>query len=168
MYNAFHSLLKLGWYKIKFGKKIKYSCMQAYEKIKIEISSSGKLSLGAYNQNRGVLYLGVPSGELMIGDHCFFNMNSSITCMQKIKIGDYCKFGNNLVIVDHDHNYHSKEPEFISDEIVIGNRVWVGANVVILKGSKIGDDCVIAAGSIVNGSVPPNTVFYQKRNTEIH
>ena len=41
----------------------------------------------------------------------------------------------------------------------IGNDVWVGANCVILKGTTIGDHCVIAAGSVVSGEVPPGTVF---------
>ena len=163
MFKFIYSLLKLCCYKIRYGKRIKLGLIQSYEKIRIELSATGKLAMGSYNQNRGGLYLGIPKGELIIGNHCFFNINSSITCMQKIQIGNYCKFGNNLVIVDHDHNYKEKEPEFVSDEITIGNRVWVGANVVILKGAEIGDDCVIAAGSIVKGSIPANTVFCQSK-----
>ena len=158
-----HSFLKLGYYKFKYRKKLNSGWVQSFEKIRIDLSKSGKMSIGSYNQNRGNLYLGIPQGELIIGNHCFFNINSSITCMHKIQIGDYCKFGNNLVIVDHDHNYKAKEPEFISDEIVIGNHVWVGANVVILKGTVIGDGCVIAAGSVVKGSIPAYTLFYQRK-----
>ena len=50
---------------------------------------------------------------------------------------------------------------------MIGNRVWIGANTVILRGTVIGDDCVIGAGSVVKGNVPANSVLVQKRDDEI-
>ena len=103
-------------------------------------------------------------GKIEIGDECFFNHNCSITCINKVKIGSHCKFGNNLVIVDHDHNFkHQTNDEYVSDPIQIGNNVWIGANVTILKGISIGDNCVIAAGSIVRKNIPINTVLYQER-----
>lgn len=40
--------------------------------------------------------------------------------------------------------------------IVIGNKVWIGTNVTVLKGVKIGDGCVIAAGSLVTKDIPAN------------
>ncbi|GEM_PF-1230138 len=43
-------------------------------------------------------------------------------------------------------------------EIIIGNNVWIGRNVTILKGAKIGDNCVIATGSIVTKEIPANCV----------
>ena len=43
-------------------------------------------------------------------------------------------------------------------EIFIGNNVWIGRNVTILKGARIGDNCVIATGSIVTGEIPANHV----------
>lgn len=47
--------------------------------------------------------------------------------------------------------------------VSIGNNVWIGANTVILRDSIIGDNAVIAAGSVVKGNIPPNTVYYLKR-----
>ncbi len=85
--------------------------------------------------------------------------------MGHIKIGDYCRLGNNVVIVDHDHNFKSQDEEFLIGEITIGNRVWIGANCTILKGVHIGDDSVIAAGSVINKDVPAHTICYQKRET---
>ena len=43
--------------------------------------------------------------------------------------------------------------------IVIGDHVWIGKNVTILKGVKIGNNAIIAAGSIVTKDVPNNTLF---------
>ena len=70
-----------------------------------------------------------------------------------------------MVVIDHDHNYRANgiysgdNPEFISSPVIIGNDVWIGANVVILRGTEIGDNCVIAAGSVVKDIIPPNTLF---------
>lgn len=168
-----NSIKKLG-IKLRYGNRVRMGWIQSFERICIEIKKEGSLVMGSYNQNRGLMYVGVlDKGLLKIGSHCFFNINSSITCAEKITIGDNCKFGNNLVIVDHDHNYRAEDsysvenPEFVSSPIVIGNNVWVGANVTILRGSVIGDNCVIGAGSIVNGNIPPKTLFVQKRENKM-
>lgn len=151
--------------KISCGKKLSIGWIQSFEKIILNIGKFATVQIGSFNQNRGSMYVGVPSGKLTIGSHCFFNINASITCVDSISIGDNCKFGNNLVIVDHDHNFKSSEPEFVSAPITIGNNVWCGANVVILKGTTVGDNCVIAAGSVVKGVVPQNTIVYQKKES---
>lgn len=61
--------------------------------------------------------------------------------------------------------------EFLTQEITIGNNVWIGANAVILRGTKIGDYAVIAAGTVVTKDVPSNTVLrnvfkYNTKNTD--
>ena len=56
---------------------------------------------------------------------------------------------------------------YVETPVVIGNDVWIGANVVIMRGTTIGDQAVIGAGSIVKGNVPAGKVFYQKRETII-
>lgn len=46
----------------------------------------------------------------------------------------------------------------------IGDNVWLGANVVVLKGVTIGDNAVIAANSVVYKDVPANMLFHEKRD----
>ena len=151
-------------WKIRHGQSIHVAMPQAMEKVKLEIDKNASFVLGKKTQNRGYLYLGCKDkGCLEIGSHCFFNINSSITCMKHVKIGDYCKFGNNLVIVDHDHNFKGTGEEFSAAEINIGNYVWVGAGCIILKGVKIGDRAVIAAGSVVRKDVPAGSLYCDKR-----
>ena len=134
-------------------------------KMKIMVEPSSSIVIGDRLHIRGPFYLkALMGGKIEIGDECFFNHNCSITCINKVKIGSHCKFGNNLVIVDHDHNFkHQTNDEYVSDPIQIGNNVWIGANVTILKGVSIGDNCLIAAGSIVRKNIPINTVLYQER-----
>ncbi|MBU3570697.1 acyltransferase [Priestia aryabhattai] len=147
------NLLRICFLKLMYPKKLSIGFLQSFEKIRLELKGDFKVSIGNFNQSREKLYLGVSNGELKIGQHCFFNINCSITCLERIEIGNECKFGNNLVIVDHDHNFKSSSPEFISGSVKIGNNVWVGSNVTILRNSTIGDNCVIAAGSVIKGNV---------------
>lgn len=67
---------------------------------------------------------------------------------------------NNLVIVDHDNKCSSIRITggLVSNEINIGNNVWCGFNVTILKRVHIGDGAVIVAGAVVNRDVPAHTV----------
>lgn len=160
------------WWKLKFGKKIQIGFPMGLERVILEKDRQARIFLGQRIQNRGSLYIGCKEkGELKIGSHCFFNTNTAITCVGKITIGDYCKFGNNLVIVDHDHNFSENNIdgcnkgvcEFTAKDITIGKGVWVGADCVILKGVSIGDNAVIGAGSIVRKDVPAGALYYEKR-----
>ena len=129
----------------------------------MRVGKEARVSLGRETVSRGGLTIRAEQGKIVIGDKCFFNTNCSLTAMEDITIGDRCQFANNLVIVDHDHDYRAGWGHYRTAPVHIGNDVWVGANCVILKGTTIGDHCVIAAGSVVSGEVPPGTVFYQKR-----
>lgn len=156
------------YWKLRYGKGMQAEFPLAMEKAHVEKDRQAQIILKKKIQNRGCLYLCCKQqGRLEIGTHCFFNVNTSITCMRKITIGDYCKFGNNLVIVDHDHDFKNTGEEFPAKEIRIGNHVWVGADCVILKGVTIGDGAVIAAGTIVRGDVPAGSVCYDRRDTVI-
>lgn len=96
------------------------------------------------------------NANIKIGSRCFFNHNVSITCVEQIKIGNNCNFANNVVIVDYDHKLSSLGviDGLNSKPIKIGNNVWCGANVTLLKGITIGDGAVIAAGAVVNKDIP--------------
>ena len=66
-----------------------------------------------------------------------------------------------IVIVDHDHIMTADGVlgDTLSAPVEIGNKVWIGANAVILKGITIGDGAVIAAGAVVNKDIPSHEVW---------
>lgn len=113
----------------------------------------------------------IDGGTLEIGENCFINCGSYITVMGSTKIGNNCMIGPNVMIFDHDHDYRTPggitAGKNIIGEIEIGNNVWIGAGCIILKGAKIGDNCVIAAGSIVKERISPKSMYYQKKKSEI-
>ena len=161
------SLPKVLWLKLRYAGKCTMPLIQAFghhTEVKIK---DGTARFGKEQITRGNAVFRVEGGELIIGDKCFFNQNVSITCKKKIVIGDRCQIANNVVIVDHDHAGSENWGSYVETPVTIGNDVWIGANVVIMRGTTIGDKAVIGAGSIVKGDVPAGKVFYQKRETII-
>lgn len=107
--------------------------------------------------------------ECRIGDHVQIGSGCIIACQENIDIGSYTEFGPNVMVFDHDHDFRSNsltDGKFKTKPICIGQRVWIGANAVILRGVSIGDDAVIGAGAVVTKNVPPKTIYVEKRHGE--
>lgn len=100
-----------------------------------------------------------------IGDNTSFN-GTSITCRStKIFIGSRTMVGPNVTILDspfHPMSPIEKRNYYPDNEldkpVYIGEDVWIGSQVIILPGSKIGNGSVIGAGSIVSGNIPENVL----------
>lgn len=98
-------------------------------------------------------------GSILIGDNVFFNTNVSITALCSIEIEHDVYIANNVVVVDHDHDYKNNFHNYKLKKVHIYPNVWIGANAVILRGSVIEEGCVIGAGAIVKGHIPANSVI---------
>lgn len=99
--------------------------------------------------------------NIEIGDNFYANYNLVILDCARVKIGDNVFIAPNVGIYTAGHPIHSdlrnQELEFALP-IEIGNSVWIGGNVVINPGIKIGDNTVIGSGSVVTKNIPPNVV----------
>ncbi len=89
---------------------------------------------------------------------------NTIYAWEKIIIGDRTQIGANTKIIDTDFHPLEYEKRIGRDRanskpVVIGNDVFIGMNSIILKGSKIGNGCVIGAGAVVSGEFPDNSVI---------
>ena len=155
-------------YKLLYFTRISFINIPRLNKnFKIVIKKKSKLCFGIkFRARNNVSFRIYNEGVVKIGDNCFFNDNCSINCLKSITIGNNVIFGQNVMIFDHDHDYKNDLNMYITDEIKIGNNVWIGANCVILKGVTIGDNVVVGAGSIINKSIDSNTLFFQKRSNE--
>lgn len=136
----------------------------------IAVGIGSKLTLKHSVFTRRNVSFRVEGGELTIGTS-FFNQGCAITCMDNIQIGDNCLFGPNVVVVDHDHEYRYTDERrgnhYRKAPISIGNNVWIGANVTILRGTQIEDGAVIGAGCVIRGKVEKNTVVVNKQDIHI-
>lgn len=97
---------------------------------------------------------------LILKDNSYINNHCLIRCKEKIVIGENCAIAHNCTIFDSDFHWinEKKQEHKYTQPVIIGNHVWIGANVTILKGVHIGDNAVIAAGTVVNRCVPEGTL----------
>ena len=138
----------------------------------ILLETSGKLHIGKMLKLRDGGKIRVrKEAYLSIGDNVNVGSNSMIVCHNSIKIGSNVQLAANVQIYDHDHDFRDdggiNAGKYKYAPVVIGDNVWSGCNSVILRGTNIGNNAVIAAGSVVKGVIPDNSIFVQKRVSEI-
>lgn len=129
--------------------------------------------IGEHTTLDGVHFaLGV-NGRVQIGDYCFFS-NAILLCEAELQIGNYVVIGWNTTIADTDFHPISPaariqdaiacsplgkgraRPPIAKRPVIIEDDVWIGPNVTILKGVRIGAGAFIEAGSLITRSVPPH------------
>ena len=97
-------------------------------------------------------YAIVIDDKTFIGKGCEFNISHGISIGYHGAIASGCKF------IDHNHGFDNRT-QYIGEQtptgavIRIEDDVWLGANVVVLKGVHIGKGAIVAAGSVVNKSI---------------
>jgi acetyltransferase-like isoleucine patch superfamily enzyme len=103
-----------------------------------------------------------PGPSIIIGDDVFLGRGCEFNIRKKIVIGRGCAIASDCKFIDHDHGITGKKldetsgPEAI---IELGEHVWLGCNVVILKGVNIGSGAVIGAGAVVTKNVPAGEIW---------
>lgn len=99
-------------------------------------------------------------GRIAIGDYCLISPGANIASAQSIVIGDACMIAAGVHISDCDWHgiYNRTRPFRCSAAIVIKNNAWLGLRSIINKGVTIGENSIVAAGSVVVDDVPDNTI----------
>lgn len=102
--------------------------------------------------------------KLKIGDNVSINRGCVINAGGGISIGNNVLIGPNVMIYSQNHRIESKVLPFNQQgynykEVEIGDNVWLAANVIVLPGVRIGNNVVVAAGSVVTKDIPSNKLF---------
>ena len=102
-------------------------------------------------------------GNVEIGEHTYINGPGVVFGGKDsvVKIGKWCAIANNVNLRSETHD--KKMPtgpnsRMVAADIVIGDYVWIGANVFVKSGVTIGDHAIIGANSVVTRDVPANAV----------
>jgi acetyltransferase-like isoleucine patch superfamily enzyme len=102
------------------------------------------------------------NAQIEIGEECGFS-STAISAAQGVRIGKRVMCGANVAIMDTD--WHSLDAEQrhagtagSSRPVLIEDDVWLGINVIVLKGVTIGARTVVAAGSVVTRSLPADVI----------
>jgi acetyltransferase-like isoleucine patch superfamily enzyme len=106
------------------------------------------------------------SGDVTIGERCMINPHCVLYSGSGIAIGNDVALAPGVQIVPANHAYHRRDIPIAQQGFLpskggvrIGDDVWIGANAVLLDGAEIGKGAVIAAGSVVGGTVPPYEIW---------
>jgi maltose O-acetyltransferase len=161
----------------RFAVYLRGGCLlwsvSARAEVPVRCDGSGKVCIGSYVtlgfrpaprcgngeillQSRGA------DSSISIGEGTKLSNNIVIVAAKRISIGHKCLLGDNVYIIDTDAHpidpvlRHTPPSE--AAEVVVGNNVWLGSRVMVLKGSVIGDNSVVAAGAVVVGAIPSNVV----------
>jgi maltose O-acetyltransferase len=103
-----------------------------------------------------------PTSEIIIGKENWFNNNTVLCANERIAIGNHCQIGDQVAV--YDCEFHEINPATRNRSagptgpVSIGNNVWLGSRVMVLKGVSIGDNSVVGAMSVVTKSIPANCV----------
>ena len=154
-------------------KGFKFGYMPIIEKnVDIQMDRGSKCLFGKKIRiNRGSRVSVRKNGNFILGNGAGLGMNNIVVCHNEISIGEGTIFGPNVLIYDHDHEFNSEhgveKKKFKTAPIKIGKNCWIGANVTILRGTTIGDNCVVGAGCVLKGHFLSNKLILQKKETTV-
>lgn len=110
---------------------------------------------------RGFVLRACEGGRIEVGNDFGANGNVRLIadCGGEIIIGNLVNLGPNVVVRAADHAFDRVDVPIraqghAAGRIEIGSDVWIAANVVVVRGARIGDHAVIGAGSVVTGEIP--------------
>lgn len=106
----------------------------------------------------------VPPRALVIGDRSVIGMRSGIVAHESVVIGDDVWFGQEVYVTDANHGYQDPETPIgrqlgAHEPVRIGSGTWIGHGAVILPGTNLGRNVVVAAGSVVRGDIADHSVI---------
>lgn len=158
-------------YRLKLALKTRHFCRKYHIKREkgliiesgFKVFDKTKVILGPFvHICKNCVFAG--GGIIQVGEHTTIFRNSEIHSLKGscITIGNNCLIAKEAYIINSNHSFkreeliRKQEPTF--SDIFIGDDVWIGGRVMILKGSKIENGCVIGAGSIVNKTISEYSV----------
>ena len=108
------------------------------------------------NIQRGAFIAGNGDG-LVIGSHAAIGINCKVG--SNCSIGKGTMMGPECIILTQNHKWDEKTNKLVGYEskpVAIGEKCWIGTRVIILPGAKIGNHCIIGAGSVVPNKEYPD------------
>src|SRR5690349_16788136 len=130
------------------------------------------LRIGEHCTMDGVHFAVGESGHIQIGNYCYF-CNAILLCEMELRIGNYVVIGWNTTLADTDFHPISPaariqdaiacsplgqgrtRPPIPTGPVIVEDDVWIGPNVTILKGVRIGAGAFIEPGALITHEVPP-------------
>jgi len=164
-----YARLKCLYWKIHLGKECRFWGNMHFQRVPesfIAVGDHCRFRSATWSNLAGInrpCYLCTlrQGAKITIGNGSGFS-GTVISAAKSIEIGSNVLCGANVTITDTDWHHLDRTLEGIepvpSAPVVIGSNVWLGMNVIVLKGVSIGSNSVIAANSLVSTDIPENVI----------
>lgn len=148
-----------------FGKSVtieRHCIIDGYASEKIKLGNNAKI--GAFSTLTSTSHFSKYGKGLQMGNNSAIGDFTHFGAAGGIEIGNDVIMGSYISFHSENHNFSDptqliREQGVSSKGIKIGNNIWVGAKVTFLDGCVVGDNSVVAAGAVVNGVYPENSII---------
>ncbi len=99
-------------------------------------------------------------GELVIGAEAGIGRHVTVHCHERIELADHVALAEGVQVMDSDHTHDGSDTHFqrqhvVSSPVLVSRNVFVGTNALILRGSRVGPNAVVATGAVLTGGEYP-------------
>lgn len=161
IYSKLHNI-RLRLFNRRIGKNVfigKRACVKGkkYLTIRNNVRIGKDFEVSCFPEFGGEKY----SCEIIFEENCYVGNRIKLLCNDKIVIHKNTLMASDILITTENHSMDIEcgipygKQKLTHAPVEIGENCWIGEKVIILPGVKIGDWAVIAAGAVVNKSVPP-------------
>jgi acetyltransferase-like isoleucine patch superfamily enzyme len=163
-WDTFWACLSAYWWGINLGSDCSFAghpCFHRHPESRISIGAACKFNSSPTSNligiNRPCIVATLREGaDIQIGYGCGFS-GTVIGCETRIVLGENVRCGANTLITDTDWHVDDERAGY-SAPVGIERGVWLGVNVMVLKGVTIGQNTFVGAGSVVTRSLPSNVI----------
>jgi acetyltransferase-like isoleucine patch superfamily enzyme len=158
-------LARLGWLKLRFGRRLKtdglcFICPG----VKVEIGPTATLHIGRWAWIGHGCKLRVHEGEARIGAKTVIGQECTISAYQHVSIGRECIIADRVMLIDFDHGVTEVERPIrlqgiYKRDVDVGHNVWIGYGACVLRGVRVGENCVIGTSAVLTRSFEANSVI---------
>jgi acetyltransferase-like isoleucine patch superfamily enzyme len=130
----------------------------------LEMLRDGRLTIGPHAFFEPGVWLTSDAGRITIGGGALLNLGVMVAAVERVEIGAQCMLANGCLVTDGNHRFDDLERPVpwqgftTKGPTVLGDNVWLGANVVVTSGVTIGRRCVVGANSVVVEDLPPLSI----------
>jgi acetyltransferase-like isoleucine patch superfamily enzyme len=130
----------------------------------LQMLLEGRLQIGPNALFEPGVWLTSDTGRITIGAGTMLNLNVMVAAVEQVEIGEHCMLANGCLVTDGDHRFDDPERPVpwqgftTKGPTVLEDNVWLGANVVVTSGVRIGRRSVIGANSVVTEDIAPFTI----------
>lgn len=130
----------------------------------LQMLREGRLEIGPHAVFEPGVWITSDTGRIVIGAGALLNLNVMVAAVERTEIGDHCMLANGCLITDANHRFDDPQRPVpwqgftTKGPTILEDNVWLGANVVVTSGVRIGRRSVIGANSVVTADVPPFSV----------